>query len=101
MVGVLLSTAASDSEGTPGSLVSLGKPAHLKRMLDQAFDDARLCSSDPPCAEHVPEKGTDTLHAAACHACLFASETSCEFNNRWLDRALVVALTHDGLAFQP
>lgn len=99
--GILLSTAASDSEGTLGGLVSLGKPAHLKRMLDQAFDDARLCSSDPLCAEHVPEDSSDTLHAAACHACLFASETSCESNNRWLDRALVVDLTHDGLAFEP
>ncbi|WP_433223417.1 DrmB family protein [Microtetraspora malaysiensis] len=101
MAGILLSTAASDSEGTLGGLVSLGKPIHLKRLLDQAFEDARLCSSDPLCAEHVPEDPSDTLHAAACHACLFASETSCEANNRWLDRALLVDLTHDGLAFEP
>jgi hypothetical protein len=97
--GILLSTAASDSEGTLGGLVALGKPEHLKRLLDQALSDARRCSSDPLCAEHVPLEPSETLHAAACHACLFASETSCEANNRWLDRAVVVDLTRDGLAF--
>lgn len=99
--GILLSTAASDSEGTLGGLVALGKPMHLKRLLDQAFADASRCSSDPLCAEHVPVDPSETLHAAACHACLFASETSCESNNRWLDRAVLVDLTGDGLAFQP
>jgi hypothetical protein len=97
--GILLSTAASDSEGTLGGLVALGSPNHLKRLLDQALEDARRCSSDPLCAEHVPVDPSETLHAAACHACLFASETSCEANNRWLDRAMVVDLTGDGLAF--
>lgn len=97
--GILLSTAASDSEGTLGGLVALGQPAHLKRLLDNALTDAQRCSSDPLCAEHVPEDPSETLHAAACHACLFASETSCETGNRWLDRAVLVDLTHDGLAF--
>lgn len=99
--GILLSTAASDSEGTLGGLVALGEPVYLKRLLDQAFADARRCSSDPLCAEHSPIDPSETLHAAACHACLFASETSCESNNRWLDRAVVVDLTGDGLAFAP
>lgn len=99
--GILLSTAASDSEGTLGGLVALGKPVHLKRLLDNALADAQRCSSDPLCAEHVPEDPSETLHAAACHACLFASETSCEAGNRWLDRAVLVDLTHDHLAFLP
>ncbi|MBI1757615.1 MAG: DUF1998 domain-containing protein [Actinobacteria bacterium] len=97
--GVLLSTAASDSEGTLGGLVALGQPRHLKRLLDGAFREAERCSSDPLCAEHVPLDPSDALHAAACHACLFASETSCEANNRLLDRAVLVDLTGDGLAF--
>jgi hypothetical protein len=97
--GVLLSTAASDSEGTLGGLVALGHRRYLKRLLDQAFDDALRCSSDPLCAEHVPIDPSATLHAAACHACLFASETTCETNNRWLDRAVLADLTGDGLAF--
>ena len=95
--GILLTTAASDSEGTLGGLVALGEARHLRRLLDLAFDDAARCSSDPLCAEHVPLDPSDTLHAAACHACLFVSETSCEANNRWLDRAVLVDLTHDGL----
>ncbi len=97
--GILLSTAASDSEGTLGGLVALGRPENLKRLLDQALDDARRCSSDPLCAEHIPASPSETLHAAACHACLFAAETSCEANNRWLDRGVVVDLTGDELAF--
>ncbi len=51
------------------------------------------------CAEHLPTVEDRTLDAAACHACLFVSETSCETNNRWLDRAVLVDLTRDGLAF--
>ena len=97
--GVLLSTAANDSEGTLGGLVALGEARHLKRLLDQAIEDAARCSTDPLCAERVPQEPDDTLHAAACHACLFASETSCETNNRWLDRAVLVDLTRNGLAF--
>lgn len=96
--GVLLSTAASDSEGTLGGLVALGQRKFLKRLLDNAFEDAQRCSSDPLCAEHVPYE-TAELYAAACHACLFASETTCETNNRWLDRAVLADLTGDGLAF--
>jgi hypothetical protein len=99
MAGVLLSTAASDSEGTLGGLVALGHRRYLKRLLDQAFEDALRCSSDPLCAEHVPIDPSAELHAAACHACLFASETTCETNNRWLDRAVLADLTGDGLAF--
>lgn len=89
MAGIMLYTAAPDSEGTLGGLVGLGRPSNLGRLLDQALERARLCSSDPLCAEHKP--GTDrSLHGAACHACLFAAETSCEIGNRYLDRALLV-----------
>ena len=97
--GVLLSTAASDSEGTLGGLVALGERKHLQRLLDRAIDEAGRCSSDPLCAERVPRSPSEALHAAACHACLFASETTCETNNRWLDRAVLVDLTGDELAF--
>ena len=82
-----------------GGLVALGESRHLTRLLDDAMRDAERCSSDPLCAEHVPLTDSRTLHAAACHACLFVSETSCENNNRWLDRAVLVDVTGDGLAF--
>jgi hypothetical protein len=90
--GVLLSTAASDSEGTLGGLVALGEAGFLGRLLGQAFEGAETCSSDPLCSERVPVPPSDHLHAAACHACLFASETSCEAGNRWLHRGVLVDL---------
>jgi hypothetical protein len=97
--GVLLSTAASDSEGGLGRLVALGEPQHLERLLRQGLDDAAHCSSDPLCAGHIPVCPSATLHAAACHACLFMPEASCEVGNCWLDRAVLTDLTGDGLAF--
>jgi hypothetical protein len=89
MAGVLLYTSASDSEGTLGGLVSLGEPDVLGAMIERALAQARLCSTDPLCAEHDPAKDGST-HGAACHACLFSSETSCERGNRYLDRAVLV-----------
>lgn len=87
--GILIYTAAADSDGTLGGLVDLGKPENLGRLLEQALNRAKICSSDPLCSEHDPLKDR-SLHAAACHACTFVSETSCEKGNRYLDRALLV-----------
>jgi hypothetical protein len=49
-----------------------------------------LCASDPLCAEHTPFQGNTSLHWAACHACLFSPETSCERGNKYLDRSVLV-----------
>jgi hypothetical protein len=87
--GILIYTAAADSDGTLGGLVDLGKPENLERLLRQALDRAKVCASDPLCAEHNPRTDS-SLHAASCHACSFVSETSCECGNRYLDRALVI-----------
>jgi Domain of unknown function (DUF1998) len=92
MAGFLLYTAASDSEGTLGGLVALGEPDELRGHLEGALRDAELCASDPLCAEHPPDDDGTTLHGAACHACLFAPETSCERGNRYLDRAVLTDL---------
>ena len=54
------------------------------------------------CAEHLPPADEDTLHGAACHACLFAPQTSCEPSKRYLDRALAVETFGEaGLALLP
>ena len=99
MAGVLLYTSAPDSEGTLGGLVSLGEPDQLGPLLRQALERAQLCSSDPLCSEHDP-RSDSSIHAAACHACQFASETSCERGNRFLDRAtLVPTLARDDVAY--
>lgn len=91
MAGVLLYTAAPDSEGTLGGLVGLGEPNTLGRHLDQALELMRLCASDPLCAEHRPNRDNLALHGSACHACLFLPETSCERGNKYLDRTLLVS----------
>ena len=89
MAGILLYTAAADSDGTLGGLVDLGKADSLERILDLALHRAEICSSDPLCSMHNSSEDR-TLHGAACHACSFLAETSCEAGNRYLDRALVV-----------
>lgn len=98
MAGVLIYTAAPDSEGTLGGLVRLGRPAELERHISRALEDMRLCSSDPLCADHEPEED-GSLHGAACHACLFAPETSCERGNKYLDRSLLVRTVSGGRGF--
>jgi len=87
--GLLLYTAAADSDGTLGGLVELGKPENLGRLIQQGLDRAAVCASDPLCAEHVASND-GSLHGATCHACTFVSETSCERGNRYLDRRLLV-----------
>jgi hypothetical protein len=89
MAGVLLYTAAADSDGTLGGLVELGKPENLGRLIKQALRRGLVCSSDPLCSEHNPTADR-TLHNASCHACVFVAETSCERGNRYLDRALLI-----------
>jgi hypothetical protein len=98
--GVLIYTAAPDSEGTLGGLVNLGEPHTLGHHIAQALEQMRLCASDPLCAEHAPTDGAPSLHWAACHACLFSPETSCERGNKFLDRSvLVTTLAKTDLAF--
>lgn len=100
MAGVLIYTSAPDSEGTLGGLVSLGETAMLERHISSALEAMRLCASDPLCAEHTPTQTGQTLHAAACHACLFSPETSCERGNKYLDRSVLVqTVDRDDLAF--
>jgi hypothetical protein len=99
--GILIYTAASDSEGTLGGLVALGEPDRLAALIADAVEDAKWCSSDPLCAEREPVDPEEFIHGAACHACLFLSETTCERGNRFLDRSVVVPLDrHPELAIQ-
>jgi hypothetical protein len=90
MAGILLYTAAPDSEGTLGGLVELGAPATLGRHLQQALESMRICASDPLCSEHRPDTYGRGIQGACCHACQFSPETSCERGNRYLDRSVLV-----------
>lgn len=92
MAGVLIYTAAGDSEGTMGGLVRMGKPGSLEPVVSRAIEHAKWCSADPVCME-IGEgggQGPDSCNLAACHNCALIPETSCEEFNRLLDRALVV-----------
>jgi hypothetical protein len=96
--GILIYTAVPDAEGTLGGLVSLAEREPLIRLTRRALVDARHCSSDPLCAERLPRDPADFLHGAACHVCLFVSETTCERGNRFLDRRFVVPIGDPALA---
>jgi hypothetical protein len=99
MAGVLIYTAAPDSEGTLGGLCALGEPDKLGRHVRRALDKMSLCASDPLCSEHTVG-GSEKLHGASCHACSFLPETSCERGNKYLDRsALVPTVERTNLAF--
>ncbi len=101
MCGILLYTAAADSEGSLGGLVDLGSPARFPELFEGALISMLRCSSDPLCADHQPDVHA-TINGAACHACALVSETSCEAFNRFLDRNVIVpTMAHSDIAFFP
>ena len=101
MAALLLGTGTTGSEGTLGGLVEEGR--NILHHLREAWDLGRLCSNDPVCAAHDPahESSDRRSEGAACHGCLYIAECSCEWQNRFLDRALLVpTIGHDAdLAF--
>ncbi|MEO8952947.1 MAG: DUF1998 domain-containing protein [Ktedonobacteraceae bacterium] len=92
MAGLLIYTAAGDSEGTMGGLVRMGKPGNLEPVIQQSLVGARWCSTDPVCMEMgvLGGQGPDSCNLAACHNCSLVPETACEEFNRFLDRAVVI-----------
>jgi len=92
--GILIYTAAADSEGTLGGLVEAGR--NIRRLMAHALDRGTLCSNDPVCAFHKPAANDpELLMGSSCHGCLLVPETSCEQHNDFLDRALVVRTLED------
>lgn len=98
--GILLYTGTSDSEGTLGGLVELGK--NIDQIIERAIINNELCSNDPVCS-YKDLKSVHTHHdlsGSSCHGCLFISETSCEMMNEFLDRSLVVqTIANNGCEF--
>jgi hypothetical protein len=89
MAAILLSTGTPGTEGTLGGLVNQGRA--LADHLGRACELGKLCSNDPVCAGRDPTSpGERRVDGAACHGCLYIAESSCEFFNRFLDRAFVV-----------
>ncbi len=89
MAGVLIYTTTSCSDGSLGGLVRLGQKDRLKKVIDSMLKKAVWCSNDPICVESE-ELVDDAINYAACHACMFVPEISCEYANKVLDRVAVV-----------
>jgi hypothetical protein len=90
MAGILIYTAAGDSEGTLGGLVRLGRKERFGVILRRALSRASWCSADPVCSEKLGGHGARRANLAACYACTLLPETSCETINEGLDRAMIV-----------
>lgn len=91
MAGILVYTSSSDSEGSLGGLVRQALPNRLDALICQALEYARWCSNDPVCSTDVALNDNNAIYTlAACHSCGLLPETSCEFMNMFLDRALVI-----------
>lgn len=96
MAGLLIYTAAGDSEGTMGGLVRMARPDNLRSVFASAISDARWCSTDPVCMDAGEKgQGPDSCNLSACHGCTLLPETSCEEFNRFLDRGLVIGTFSD------
>ena len=81
--------------------MSLGEPEPLIRIIRRALTTP--CAARPTrCAPSgCPKHPADFLHGAACHVCLFVSETTCERGNRFLDRRFVVPIDDPKWALYP
>ena len=88
MAGILIFTSSPSSDGSLGGLVEQGRTDRIGQIIRMAIDRSASCSSDPLCSFNRPNR-QGTNHGAACHACLFLPETSCESMNEFLDRSTV------------
>lgn len=89
MAGLLIFTSSPDADGTLGGLARQGESRSMVGHFEDSLTSMTWCSSDPLCIEGVHSLSTPA-NGAACHACLLASETSCEEFNSFLDRAVLV-----------
>lgn len=89
MAGLLVFTSSPDADGTLGGLARQGDTNNIVEVFEDGLTSMTWCSSDPLCIEGVHTM-SEPANGAACHACLLASETSCEEFNSFLDRALLV-----------
>lgn len=88
--GVLLYAVQPGGDGTLGGLIAL--VSRFQEILREAEDYLDNCSNDPFCGEVQPKVQPNSINATgpACYACCLLSETSCECQNRFLDRILLL-----------
>ena len=94
MNGILIYTGTADSDGTLGGLQARAEEKLFQNTLEGAIKATTWCSSDPICIEG--SMSPREMHSgASCHSCLLVPETSCEFFNKFLDRALLIGTPED------
>jgi hypothetical protein len=96
MAGILIYTAVPDIAGSLGGIVELANPAKFIRFLDAAMRQAEWCSLDPVCGE-MEGQGPSWLNRAACHGCTLLPDTSCSYNNVFLDRVFIKGNLDEGI----
>jgi hypothetical protein len=89
-LGLLIYSASAGAQGTLGGIVAQSR--RFSSLLKSALARLEFCSNDPICADHEPGQKDDDrrLLGAACPSCLLVPETSCEKQNQFLDRAVLV-----------
>lgn len=94
MNGILIYTGTADSDGTLGGLQARADEKLFLNTLLGALNGSNWCSSDPICIEG--SMSPREMHSgASCHSCMLVPETSCEFFNKFLDRALLIGSPED------
>jgi hypothetical protein len=83
--GFLVYTSQPGGDGSLGGLIALA--SEFGSVMSTALRNINTCSNDPLCSEQILTRGR--ANGAACYACLFLSETSCEYRNLFLDRNLL------------
>jgi hypothetical protein len=94
MGGLLIFTSSPDADGTLGGLSRQGDSRNIVGVFEDCLTSMMWCSSDPLCIEGIHSLSAPA-NGAACHACLLASETSCEEFNSFLDRGMLVGTPTD------
>ena len=89
MAGLLVFTSSPDADGTLGGLARQAEARNLVPLLEDCLAAMAWCSSDPLCSQGI-HASTAASNGAACHACMLASETSCEEFNSCLDRVMLI-----------
>ncbi len=84
--GLLLYSARPGMDGTMGGLIY--QVPRFKKIVGRALENIDVCSNDPICETN--ELSLGIMNGAACYACLFLPETSCEFGNIGLDRNMLI-----------
>lgn len=84
--GILIYTSQPGGDGTLGGLVDTAQ--RFDEVIARALGGLSECSNDPVCLSQ--SVSSHTLNGAACYACQFVSETSCEARNLGLDRGLLI-----------